>query len=519
MSDSVLRHGIKPGLIRYESIFGDQVSLLVGEPSIFFGIFHLGFIVLAGVLLLFSLRFYYQQNNVVSLALAAFLTSVLAITIIGFKIDKLELPLFYIGGLPFTLISLVVALMLSLSYRHNEQELVHQRLRQRQLELTFERLARGASIKNAADFYPEMLNTLYELSQADFIFIGVTDPDDHNRIITKAVLKSGFAQPNFTYSIANTPSEQVPRDNLYSVQRGISARFSNAETSENTPMEGFVGISIKNAEQQTIGLIAVYFAQPDMVDKPLEQALQVISTRAAAESYRDQLEQRLRSMAYRDYLSNLPNRASLLEAINTTFIEAIRTDTNALLILIDLDHFGEINRKYGYEIGDQVIHTLGNRFTAYSSENVFIARNGGDDFAVILTNLEGDYQALIKVHWAALKAIIQDPVLIGRRKISVQCSAGAVIFPQQVDKRFDVIGSAEHALQQAKEKGRNQYSLFAPQMLAIKDADRAMEEDLSKAMRAPNELSMVYQPKVDCQGHLIGAEALLRWHHPVSGFI
>ena len=118
-----------------------------------------------------------------------------------------------------------------------------------------------------------------------------------------------------------------------------------------------------------------------------------------------------------------------------------------------------------------------------------------------------------------MKALVSDEITIGRRKISVQCSAGAVLFPEQIESRFDVISCAENALQQAKERGRNQCSLFAPEMLAIKDAARELEEDLSSALQNNDELSMVYQPKVDAHGRLTGSEALLRWHHPVKGFI
>ena len=471
------------------------------------------------MLLLFALRFYKQQNNYVSLTLTVCLGLSVVTSFVSYQIDSGTIPLFYTGGLPFTLISLAFALMLSVSYRRNARELDYQRKRQEQFELALKRLATSAACNNADNLYIELIETLYQLSPAEFIFIGDTSTDSETKIATRAVLKHGQHWPNFTFHTEGTPSQEVLDKGLHSEKHISAAGFRCRETSEVSAFTSYTGIAIGNSDLPKTGLIMMFFDRPDNIDNALHQALQVVSSRAASELQRYQLEQKLRSMAYYDYLSNLPNRARLLEVLNATYLEATRHRQNAMLVLLDLDHFGEINRKYGYEIGDQVIHILGNRFTAYHSADVFIARNGGDDFAILLTNLQADYTALLHVHWAALKAIISDEITIGRRKISMQCSAGAVVFPEQIESRFDVISSAEHALQQAKERGRNQCSLFAPEMLAIKDAARELEEDLSRALQNNDELSMVYQPKVDAHGRLTGSEALLRWHHPVKGFI
>ena len=518
-SDAVLRHGNNPQLIKFDNLLGEPMSLLVGEPSVFFSMFHAGFLLMTVILLLFALRFYKQQHNFISLALTIGLGLSVATSFMSYQIDSGSVPLFYSGGLPFTLISLAFALMLSVSYRRNARELDHQRQRQGEFELALRRLATSAAGDDAEHFYVELVTTLYQLSPAEFIFIGDIRAGSELQIETRAVLKHGEQSPNFTYQTEGTPSQEVLNRGIHSEKHISAASFHCQEASEAPAFTSYIGIPIVNSAREKTGLIMMFFSRPDGIDNALQQALQVVSSRASSESQRDQLEQKLRSMAYYDYLSNLPNRARLLEVLNATYLDATRHRQNALLVLLDLDHFGEINRKYGYEIGDQVIHILGNRFAAYRSADVFIARNGGDDFAILLTNLQADYTALLHVHWAALKAIVSDEITIGRRKISVQCSAGAVLFPEQIESRFDVISSAEHALQQAKERGRNQCSLFAPEMLAIKDAARELEEDLSSALQNNDELSMVYQPKVDAHGRLTGSEALLRWHHPVKGFI
>ncbi|MDG6096825.1 EAL domain-containing protein [Alteromonas sp. ZYF713] len=518
-SDAVLRHGNNPQLIKFDNLLGEPMTLLVGEPSVFFSMFHAGFLLMTVILLLFALRFYKQQHNFISLALTIGLGLSVATSFLSYKIDSGSVPLFYTGGLPFTLISLAFALMLSVSYRRNARELDHQRQRQGEFELALRRLATSAAGDDAEHFYVELVTTLYQLSPAEFIFIGDIRAGSELQIETRAVLKHGEQSPNFTYQTEGTPSQEVLNRGIHSEKHITAASFHCREASEAPAFTSYIGIPIVNSVREKTGLIMMFFSRPDGIDNALQQALQVVSSRASSESQRDQLEQKLRSMAYYDYLSNLPNRARLLEVLNATYLDATRHRQNALLVLLDLDHFGEINRKYGYEIGDQVIHILGNRFAAYRSADVFIARNGGDDFAILLTNLQADYTALLHVHWAALKAIVSDEIIIGRRKISVQCSAGAVLFPEQIENRFDVISSAEHALQQAKERGRNQCSLFAPEMLAIRDAARELEEDLSKALQNNDELSMVYQPKVDSYGRLTGSEALLRWHHPLKGFI
>lgn len=506
-----LRFGVVEALVSYRTVFGDTAYVIIagsGKASLFFHALTALNIVL---LLAFAYRFYFARKSVMSLVLMVTLVLQLLAAYVGYSIDNQQSSLVYLGGVPLTFLSLVCVLLLSYSLKQKTVQLDEQTQKRIALETAFARLAEDVSIENPAQFYLNTLQTLYEFSHADFILIGLVRRGQEQLVDTKTVLKNGTRVPNFTYSLRGSPCEKVYAQDACYFESGVAALFPDDVFLTEQQVESYIGMPLLDGEGKPVGILAMLFCQPLADKQNLLQLMKVVSVRVSAELRRHQLEQKLQKMAYFDYVSTLPNRASLFDEINSTFYHCQKTGNKAMLMLIDLDYFGDINRKFGFDVGDQVIKQLGQRLTNYASKDVFVARNSGDEFAVLLKHVSGETTSVLNVHWTALSAILAKTCLVGHRQITMQCSMGAVLFPQQIANRFDVISASEHAMQQAKLKGRNQCALFDPGILARLDYKRQLETNLKRALHASDELFLVYQPKVDINGKVCGAEALIRW--------
>ena len=222
-------------------------------------------------------------------------------------------------------------------------------------------------------------------------------------------------------------------------------------------------------------------------------------------------------LASHDVLTGLPNRALLQDRLRQAAVEFRRRGSGALAVLcLDLDHFKEVNDTLGHGAGDRLLSEVALRFSACLREADTVARLGGDEFAVVLADLAqpGDAAALAE----RLREAMERPFDLDGHQAVVGVSIGIAVAesPETVDPAR-LMQEADLALYDAKAEGRNAYRFFASHMNATLQARRALEADLRAAM-AGNELRLHFQPQVDLPSRrLTGAEALLRWEHPVRG--
>ncbi len=409
-------------------------------------------------------------------------------------------------------------LLIASIIKFNKEKLHSESLHRIELETALRRLALGSNTQNIDAFYREMLRALYDLSEADFILIGIPN-DETQQVNTLCAVVNGEIAENFSYNLKGSPCEVVVNSTVCIYKANVAELFPHDQMLSDEKIESYIGLPLLDSNDRPIGIIALLSRRPFLEEPRFMDTLKVFASRTSAEIRRDKTEQTLKAMAYHDYLSKLPNRAAMLEEINHSYESCQKKQENALLMLLDIDNFEHINRKYGNDVGDQVIQQIGQRFMLYATESMFIARNSGDNFAILLKKADSETMSLVSVHWAAIRSIISEPCIIGRRQISVACSMGAVSFPEQIDNRFDVISSAEQALREAKLRGRDQFFVFDPQMLATRDLQRDIETDLIKAVQENDQLYVVFQPKVTEFGTVVGAETLLRWEHPTRGNI
>ncbi|RTE86598.1 MULTISPECIES: bifunctional diguanylate cyclase/phosphodiesterase [Gammaproteobacteria] len=513
------RYGTEHHLVPYTTIFGDQAYLLRGQEGNSFFLLHslFGFI----SVYLFYCAFKFYKHHVTTLSTALFITVTLMplATFAGYKLDNLEWNIFYVGGVPLTLLSLYVTLYISDYLRYKTMALDHEISESEQMDTVLSRIAEVSNSGDLSQFYEELLEILADYAKSDFLILADYDESAPDYIQTKVVYKGQTRVPNFRYARRGSPCENVIDKGICFYPSSVAELFPNDEMLLQEGIESYIGCPLFDEQNRLIGLLVILYKHEIDTNRKLRVVLEAFSSRICAEIKRDKLESELKMTAYTDYLTRLPNRARLLNQISESFFQAQKSNTNCLLLMLDIDHFGEVNQKYGYEAGDQVIRELGARLSHFKSDRILVARNGGDEFAILINKFTGDFNASIQMHWTAIRAVVMKTFEIGSRKINITCSMGAVVFPSQVGENLDIVNAAERAVIQAKEQGRDQASLFDPVLLHELNNRRQMEIDLLHAMDSSNELFMVYQPKHHKSGKVVGAEALIRWKHPQQGFI
>jgi diguanylate cyclase (GGDEF)-like protein/PAS domain S-box-containing protein len=224
-------------------------------------------------------------------------------------------------------------------------------------------------------------------------------------------------------------------------------------------------------------------------------------------------EDRINHLALHDTLTGLPNRYNLQGRLDQALATARRDAGHLALIFIDLDRFKSINDTLGHHVGDDLLQEVATRLRASVRDSDVVARLGGDEFVVVLTGVG-----------AAAAGSVADKILetlgaayrIEGHELLTTPSIGIAVFPDDGDNAETLMRNADNAMYHAKAAGRNNVQFFTAAMNQASRARHELEGGLHLAMER-NELELHYQPQVDGRGHVIGAEALLRWHSPEHG--
>jgi len=231
----------------------------------------------------------------------------------------------------------------------------------------------------------------------------------------------------------------------------------------------------------------------------------------------------IHNLAYFDPLTNLPNRRLLMDRLGQALIASNRSQAYGALLILDLDNFKTLNDTLGHDVGDQLLIEVARRLTANVRQEDTVSRLGGDEYVVMLEGLGLEEEsAANQAETIAEKvrlALAQPYALEGVAQMHQStASIGMTLFHGQKDSTDVLLKQADVALYQAKDAGRNRLRFFNPAMQAAIDTRSAMENALRQALNK-NELQLYYQPQVDENGRVIGAEALLRWLRPGVGMI
>jgi diguanylate cyclase (GGDEF)-like protein/PAS domain S-box-containing protein len=173
---------------------------------------------------------------------------------------------------------------------------------------------------------------------------------------------------------------------------------------------------------------------------------------------RKKLEEKIKELAYRDPLTNLPNRLLFNDRLDLTIASSRRNNKKFALIILDIDKFKKINDNYGHDIGDQLILYVGKKIESLLRKSDTIARFGGDEFLLLLPEIK-DEQDAEKIAEKIFNTF-QEKFMIGKKKLSVTVSMGIAIYPEHGDNTSTLLKNADLALYEVKDMGRNNYKLY-----------------------------------------------------------
>ncbi|MEO7064458.1 MAG: bifunctional diguanylate cyclase/phosphodiesterase [Dokdonella sp.] len=234
---------------------------------------------------------------------------------------------------------------------------------------------------------------------------------------------------------------------------------------------------------------------------------------------RQSVEDDLRHLAYHDPLTGLPNRHRMQDDLHAAL--AARPAEAGALVVLDLDNFKTINDALGHAVGDEVLRSFAERLRVAVPAGTRVAHFGGDDFALLLQPI-GSSESLVASHVRALVLDIIShlvaPLHLGDHELVIGASAGIALFDHMSGDTASVLREVDVALHRAKTLGRNIAVVFESPMQSDIQQRHALESGLRLALKH-GEFEVHYQPQVDMQGRFIGAEALVRWRHPVHGLI
>ncbi|MBF6631277.1 MAG: EAL domain-containing protein [Comamonas sp.] len=238
-------------------------------------------------------------------------------------------------------------------------------------------------------------------------------------------------------------------------------------------------------------------------------------------SQRKAAEAEIRWLGFYDPVTQLPNRRMLLDRLGDVLSKGQRPGSGkTALLLLDIDNFKSLNETLGHELGDALLRMVATRLANCIAGKHTLSRQGGDEFAVVLEDLPLEAleagRATEHVGRTLLEAL-RTPFFLNGQDLHVTVSMGAVVVSGQGDTVEELLKRADLALYQAKSAGRDTLQFFDPSMQKAVSARVEMEKDLRLALER-HEFDLYFQPQVRGD-KVVGAEALLRWDHPVKGFI
>ncbi|NOU01073.1 MAG: EAL domain-containing protein [Gallionella sp.] len=293
----------------------------------------------------------------------------------------------------------------------------------------------------------------------------------------------------------------------------------------------YAGMPIVLQGGEAIGTLCVVDHQPKQLNKLQKLALQVLTHNITAElekrahvvalndeiARRKEAEVYIMQIATHDRLTNLPNRAALHENLKQAIKLAERGNHGVAFLYIDLDRFKGVNDTLGHNVGDVLLTEVCQRMSAGLRDSDSIARMGGDEFAVVLSDVE----ALENAQHIAAKIIaaVSEPYIYLQHRINISCSIGIALYPAHGKQVDELIRHADLAMYQAKKQGGGVHQVFLESMQHDVDERMNLEVDLRNALLS-QELILQYQPKLASDSEaLVGAEALVRWQHPQMGLL
>ncbi len=232
---------------------------------------------------------------------------------------------------------------------------------------------------------------------------------------------------------------------------------------------------------------------------------------------RKRLQDDMRHRAMHDSLTNLPNRGMFLESLDRALRKSRRKKNRISVLFIDLDRFKVVNDTLGHQAGDQLLQAVSERLRSAVRDSDLVARLGGDEFVVLIEDHGGPEEVMIVAQ--KVLEMLDRPVVIDWREVHISCSIGIASYPEDGEEVEALVKNADIAMYQAKERGRNNFQFYSPELNKLTLQRFELETRLKGALER-GEFFLQYQPEVDLDtGRVMGVEALVRWQDPKTGLV
>jgi len=362
-----------------------------------------------------------------------------------------------------------------------------------------------------------ILKRLHKVVTTDFVSITIIDNNDSNKALS--YLCNGSTNENNIPDIEQTIFTDNNLKLLLSNQHHKCIDIKNNKT-QHLKHLSYLGadhvcafpVILNNRVSAVINL--GFKKTGGLIDEDIKP-IRDIADRLAVALATTERDIKLYQQAHFDALTKLPNRELFADRLSQEIVHAHREEHKVALLFIDLDRFKQVNDTLGHSVGDKLLQATAERLNTCVRDTDTVARLGGDEFTLIISNINGPNDASIIADNAIRK--LAEPLTIDGHELFINSSIGISIYPDDGDSVEELLRNADAAMYRAKEKGRGRHQFFEEKM-NIEDLERTnIERDLRFAIKR-DEFSLRFQPQIDlASGKIIGAEALIRWHHPERG--
>ncbi|MBN2441635.1 MAG: EAL domain-containing protein [Spirochaetales bacterium] len=266
-----------------------------------------------------------------------------------------------------------------------------------------------------------------------------------------------------------------------------------------------------------LGVIIIIFEKKYVTTMSFEKLLLSVADSVAEVIESKQTTQHLKTLAFFDTLTGLPNRNQFCYRLKHVLANAKRYKYKFALLFLDLDRFKLINDSLGHHAGDMLLKETAQRLKSTVRESDIVARLSGDEFAVILTRIRHEQEVSLVARKVCKN--LNEPFFVSDNECIISASAGIAVFPGDGEYMNRLLVNADTAMYYVKKHGKSNFHFYNPEMNAEAAEYAKIETSLYQALNN-NELILFFQPEIDVKTHtIVGVESLLRWNHPKQGII
>lgn len=378
------------------------------------------------------------------------------------------------------------------------------------------------SALNANEIIEIALNRLPAILFCDLIAIAKLDPDTSliSNICTKQIGEEikclsdsiKLSQQDLTALLnANTNVVEIVDENS-----AMTSYCSLLNASGNWQYL-FVPVLVNDA---LTSIITLGYQAPKQIPEEAKSIARNFADRIAVALSNAAWEEKLYQQAHYDSLTGLPNRLVLNDRLAQEFARTKRDGTQLAVFFIDLDRFKNINDSLGHTAGDELLTQVSQILSRSVRATDLVVRNGGDEFIIVISDLHENENPTILIRAVAEKilASLKQTLTVAGHQVTFTASIGIALFPQDADNARDLLKNADAAMYHAKNEGRANFRFYSPELNSTALENIKLEQALRDAINN-GEFQVHYQPKVNMNRQIVGAEALLRWQNTELGMI